>query len=94
MKRLYYNVNSNVWVRLTPLGHEIHKKFWAEALKGSTIEHAIPVLKVDEDGWTEFQMWDLMCIFGHHLYNGCKPPFETYIRFRGDDVTKKNPTSK
>ena len=94
MKRLYYNINSNAWVKLTPKGVEIYNTFWKEALKGSAIENAIPVLETDEDGWTKFQAWDLMCIFGAHLYNGCEPPFATFIRFRSDDVTKKDPTIK
>jgi len=91
MKRQYYNINSNVWVKLTPKGHDIYKKFWSEALKGSTIENAIPVLHTDDRGWTEFQMWDLMCIFGPHLYNGCIVPFETNIKFNKDDLTGTEP---
>ena len=95
MKRLYYNVNSSVWVKLTPLGHEIYKKFWSEALKGTSLEiSGGPVLKTDDRGWTEFQMWDLMCIFGCHLYNGCKNPFDTNLKFSSDDFTKKDPTEK
>ena len=94
MKRLYYNINSSVWVKLTPLGHDIYKNFWKEALKGSTIENATPVLKTDDRGWTEFQMWDLMCIFGHFLYNGSKNPFETNIKFNKDDFTGKEPASQ
>jgi hypothetical protein len=92
MKRQYYNINSNVWVKLTPWGHELYKKFWSEALNGSSIENAYPILHTDEKGWTEFQMWDLMCIFGSYLYNGCKNPFETNIKFRKEDFTSKEPT--
>lgn len=94
MKRQYYNINSNVWVKLTPKGHELYKKFWEEALKGSTIENATPTLKTDERGWTEFQMWDLMCIFGCHLYNGCVSPFETNIKFLKEDFASKDPSEK
>ena len=94
MKRYYYNINSNVWVKLTPKGHEIYKKFWEEALRGSSLEKAAPAIKTDDRGWTEFQMWDLMCIFGHNLYNGCVTPFETNIKFLAEDMTKKDPTEK
>ena len=95
MKRLYYNINSPVWVKLTPLGHELHRKFWIEALKGSSIENAIPVLATDDEGWTKFnEMWDVMSIFGCHLYNGCKSPFATNIRFSAKDFTKVDPTKK
>ena len=94
MKRLYYNINSNVWVKLTDHGKEIYKKFWEEALKGSAIEQSTPVLKTDDRGWTEFQMWDLMCIFGCHLYNGCKTPFETNVKFLKEDFTTKEPIIK
>jgi hypothetical protein len=94
MKRCYYNVNSNVYVKLTPRGKEIYRKFWGEALKGSPIESSSPVLHTDAEGWTEFQMWDLMCIFGSHLYNGCVVPFETNIRFRRDDLATTKPPQK
>lgn len=94
MKRQYYNINSNVWVKLTPKGHEIYKKFWEEVFKASATPHNAPVLHTDAEGWTEFQMWDLMCIFGCHLYNGCVAPFETNIKFNAQDFTKKDPSKK
>ncbi len=91
MKKLYYNVNSNVWVKLTPKGRDIYKNFWKEVFKGT--EHTAPELHTDDRGWTEFQMWDLMCIFGAHLYNGCEVPFQTYIKFSEKDITKKDPST-
>jgi len=94
MKRCYYNINSNVYVKLTPKGHELYKKFWEEVFKDSETKHTAPVIHTDAEGWTEFQMWDLMSIFGPHLYNGCNVPFETNIRFRRDDLATTNPTKK
>jgi len=89
MKRLYYNINSNVWVKLTDKGKEIYNKHWDEILVGENLP--APVL-TEVDGWAEFQMWDLMSIYGCHLYNGCVVPFETNIRFKADDLIKKEPT--
>ena len=37
-------------------------------------------LKYDDEGYSEFQMWHLMSIFGSYLFNGCDIPFETTIK--------------
>jgi hypothetical protein len=37
-------------------------------------------LKLDFEGWTKMQLWEVMQIFGHAMYNGGKVPIETEIR--------------
>lgn len=62
---MLYNINNYVKVKLTNNGRLI--------LKEQNINPS------EEDGWTKFQLWDLMSIFGPYLCNGCDLFFETNI---------------
>lgn len=66
------NINDNVYVRLTARGRSI------------LLENAQPVPVPDADGYTRWQLWDLMQTFGKYLFNGSIVPFETDIAL---DVT-------
>lgn len=57
------NINNYAWVRLTDYGFSCLP---ADELK---------FLVNDENGWSRFQLWVLMSIFGPHLYNGCEQLF-------------------
>jgi hypothetical protein len=60
------NINEWVKVKLTDYGWEV---LWERG-------HNIYV-KTDAEGYSKFQLWDLMNIFGHTLYLGNpKAPFE------------------
>jgi hypothetical protein len=74
MKRILFNTNCKVWVRLTAKGKEVYNKHWDKYIRWANI--TAPELKPDKDGWVEFQLWDLMNIFGESHYNGCDIPFE------------------
>lgn len=69
-----FNINANVWVRLTDEGRRI---FSDEQAKYP--EHYRLRLEED-DGWSRWQFWELMSIFGARMFNGCNVPFETTIR--------------
>lgn len=75
-----FNLNHKVRVKLTERGREVmtinHRKLWGEFRA-----EIVPVREVKEDaeGWSEWQLWDLMHEFGAHCYNGCRVPFETEI---------------
>ena len=81
-----FNLNSDVFVRLTPEGRRLHKKAHDELNthlyrinpKAKRAPYYTP--EEDEDGWSKWQLWDLMASFGEHIYNGCRPPFELNIR--------------
>lgn len=73
------NVNDCVLVKLTPFGEQLWAAYWRPALdRISSLLHKYPttngipddVRHVDEEGRTEFQMWQLMAIFGEAMYNG------------------------
>jgi hypothetical protein len=66
-----FNLNDHVRVKLTNYGKE---------LIANDPDGAYPY-SVDEDGWSEFQLWVLMELFGRHCYCGSvKLPFETPMK--------------
>ncbi len=68
-----FNVNDYVWVKLTERGRTLYRIHWEQY-------HCTPVpLETNAEGYSRFQLWDLMSIFGQNLYNGCEMPFETTI---------------
>jgi len=73
-----FNINHEVLVKLTPEGLSIlerdHNALFSEP---GAAKFKPPA--VDENGYSKFQLWDLMSRFGSHCYNGCKLPFETNI---------------
>jgi Mn-dependent DtxR family transcriptional regulator len=82
-KKQYFNVNDYVYVRLTDEG----KKVMADGLRklGLREELITDIIsgkeKETKDGWTRFQLHDLMNTFGHVMINGNpRLPFETRIR--------------
>jgi hypothetical protein len=72
---MLFNINEKVKVKLTDKGRAIHREHWAPF--SSTDYPYSPPKEID--GWTEFQLWDLMAIFGEHIVMGVEPPFETTI---------------
>lgn len=79
-KWVAFNINDTVRVKLTKIGHDIHRKKWDEvfAKYGDMYPHRPP--KEDKNGWSEWQLWVLMEYFGEHCSIGFDPPFETTIQ--------------
>jgi hypothetical protein len=75
-----FNVNNYVKVRLTDEGRTIIKcKRYSNPLLKGYLDYDDTYPKEDENGWSMWQMWDLMSMFGDYMYNGCRIPFETEI---------------
>ncbi|MEO5499023.1 MAG: hypothetical protein ABIR46_00820 [Candidatus Saccharimonadales bacterium] len=76
------NTNNIVKVRLTRVGEEILRKHYEELTrsvnrKATYLDPDTLVRKHDsEGGQQEFQMWDLMNIFGPHMINGTPQVFQ------------------
>lgn len=74
-----FNVNNEVWVRLTAEG----KLQLRHAREDLAKTWRLPLEKFpeppaeDENGFSRWQLWHLMSQLGPHLFNGCKVPFET-----------------
>lgn len=75
-----FNINYNVHVRLTPRGRKLLMQWHADAFKGSLDRYPYEPPKEDADGWSRWQLWDLMQRLGEHCTMGPEPPFETTIR--------------
>ena len=75
-----FNINNTVMVRLTEYGKAKHResreKFYKQL--GMNVEYTAP--KEDEDGWSKWQLWELMSEFGKYISLGGRVPFETTIR--------------
>ena len=70
------NLNNCIKVKLTEKGKEIYRnRFDEDDVKELGIEYCEP--KVDEEGYTEFQMWDFIRIFGKHFHILGDNPCET-----------------
>ncbi len=70
-----FNINDNVKVKLTPHGIGVlisrHEKLMGE--------YPFRMPQIDSQGYTEYQLWELMNIFGEHMGMGSKLPFQTEI---------------
>lgn len=78
-----FNVNHCVRVRLKPSGRVI-LEHCLDDINAFVVERGcapIPPRTIDEDaeGWSEWQLWDLMHVFGPHMQMGAEVPFETEI---------------
>ena len=67
------NLNEIVKVKLTPLGAEIYYKQFDELNKECGREICKPQMpRIDKDGYTEFQLWNFIELYGEHI-GMCKP---------------------
>lgn len=82
MRRVFktHNVNNYVKAKLTEKGKEIYKRHYSR-IGISPVE-----LKVDENGYSSFQMHNFMNIFGEHMLLGREVPFETEVLI---EITEK-----
>jgi hypothetical protein len=81
-----FNINDTVRVRLTDYGRAALREDWEST---TDIYYASPASrafrgeyqppKEDEQGWSEWQLWRLMQVFGDHVNLGFPLCFETEI---------------
>lgn len=72
------NINDEIKVKLTAFGEAILNTDVAETL--STLKeidlHGYSPYQTDNEGYTKFQLWDFMRIFGSYFWNGCSQIIE------------------
>lgn len=74
------NINDYVIVRLTEFGRKKLKEQYDESCRkyGNSLPYDPPV--EDKDGWSRWQLWDLMEKLGRYWRMGNRDnPFELYI---------------
>jgi len=77
-----FNINHNVKVRLTPHGIEVlvlHYERFRKDFPDYYEHNSFKMPPIDSQGYTEYQLWELMRIFGGNMGLGGKIPFETEI---------------
>ena len=74
-----FNINNYVKVKLTEAGLDELRRQGMELREFCPRLHKYKEPKVDEDGYSKFQMHDLMKRLGHLCTLGCEPPFDTDI---------------
>ena len=81
MGEIDFNVNNYVKIKITKVGMDILKKRHDKYanLAPEVFGYFTPP-PTDEDGWSEFQLWDLCNKFGGQMFNGGSVPFETTIK--------------
>ena len=76
---MQFNVNDSVRVKLNDRGVKILRERHDELRKRLPSVGNFTLPAVDENGWSKFQLWDLMRIFGPHISLGMVTPFDTTI---------------
>lgn len=72
-KKIHFNVNNEVKVKLNKRGKEIYLSHLKEV---SSEPECVFVRKTNSSGYTTFQLWDLMKLFGDYMSLGEEPVFE------------------
>lgn len=80
---LDFNINSYVWVRLLPRGHAARRAHYQR------LGLDVPPVEEDSEGWSRWQLWDLMQEIGSACRMGPEPPFETTIRLEVPQATSR-----
>lgn len=83
-----FNINSTVKVRLTEFGKKLHKEKWEDfwSSVGKLKEFPYNPPEEDENGFVEYQLWQLMEDFGSYCKLGKKLSFETVILIDEKDL--------
>lgn len=64
------NINNKIKVKLTRFGKSILDKEVCRLKQVSGAPDNYTPYETDDNGYTEFQLWQFMNIFGDYLYNG------------------------
>ena len=88
-----FNINEIVKVKLTQKGKLIYLEHQIEMQKrfnrdGIKIE--VPLnIEVDSEGFSSFQLWRFMEIFGSHMYCGAEPIIEGPILYLPEELLRE-----
>lgn len=78
---MLFNLNDYVKVKLTRTGKEIlFKIVLQQKYPEASCYRNFILPEEDSNGWSNWQLWELMNIFGSHMANGTLPPFEFDIK--------------
>lgn len=94
---LNFNINNHVKVKLTEEGLKILESQYNEKLiKYPGIDQVIGPFEapqVDEEGYSQFFLFELMEIFGDYVRGSDVMPFEKDIKISGEDLIEYTPNN-
>lgn len=83
-----FNINEYIHVKLTDEGRLIHQQdhesFVAAVPTLTTSMKLYKPPQVDAEGYSKFQGWRLMQLFGPHMRLGAPNPFDLTVRFQAN----------
>ena len=85
-----FNINECIKVKLTQKGKLIYLEYQIEIQKKfdrDGIKIDVPLsIEVDSEGFSSFQLWRFMEIFGSHMYCGCESVIEGPILYLPEEL--------
>ena len=87
---LEFNLNQTVYIKLTDEGRLFLKQKHDQIWIGPWAAHQYIAPREDSEGWSEWQLWDLMSVFGDQFYWGMTKPnnFALTIRFKESEFKR------
>ena len=88
-----FNINECIKVKLSQKGKliylehqiEIQKRFNRDGIKID-----VPLsIEVDSEGFSSFQLWKFMEIFGSHMYCGAEPVIEECVLYLPEELLRE-----
>ena len=88
-----FNINEIVKVKLTQKGKLIYSEHQIEIQKRfnrDKIKIDLPLnAKVDNEGFSSFQLWEFMKIFGSHMYCGAETVIEECVLYLPEELLRE-----
>ena len=88
-----FNINESIKVKLSQKGKLVYLEHQIEIQKRfnrDNIKIDVPLnVEVDSEGFTEFQLWRFMEIFGSHMYCGSESVIEGPILYLPVDLLQE-----
>lgn len=85
------NLNDRIKVKLTPLGADIYYHQFDDLLKKhpqiKSIKPHMPA--IDKDGFTDFQLWTFIELYGEHIHICAEPVIEENKIFIDEERSKE-----
>lgn len=73
------NINENIKVKLNDTGIQILKSRHAQLVQCTKYNQPFTLPSTDSNGYSIFQLWTFMQIFGPHMHLGSEMPFDATI---------------
>ena len=88
-----FNINECIKVKLTQKGKLIYLEYQIEIQKRFNrdgIKIDVPLsIEVDSEGFSSFQLWKFMEIFGSHMYCGAEPVIEECVLYLPEELLRE-----